>query len=514
MEFKHEIILVYHKDNEMNTGNNGIWRENFAQTLSFALGKILNIVGQVPCFEMASETIQATLNSSKLIVLLVDDPFLESNVSDEILSDCAKNQASNQDMSMLKKRILPVIASSLPRDLFPLLIRDHIGYDFTSIRIREKMIKEKGGNYAHSKSISIFWLKTYDLVLDIRSRLAILDGEDEVKITKERTVYLAETSSDLIDIRDHIKRDLKRHGYAVLPDQLIPREISEIPSFVNRILSKTCLAIHLIGENYGELYVENKREKDHRSDDSLENKSITDIQNKLAEEYCARLNAQKGSKKYKRIIWINPEIELLNEKQKRFTENIKRNSEGKLESELLQSPIEDLKTFIRNSLNEKPMPDSEKLPVNGKIGQSNKKNVYLIFDRKDCDTSESVKNFLTKHGFNVLMPSFDGEYFELENLHKNNLKLCDACVVVAENASDQWLNTKLKDIDKIHGFGRIKPIKVKAVFFGNKDMNGSTFVKKNGTVVINHDGQLTEKIMEPFLNKFTISNGQKRGNNY
>ncbi len=505
MKFKYELILVYHDEKFKNSGNNTVWRENFVQTLTFALHKVLGIQNEIPCFEINDNQIQTSLNSAKLIILLVDDPFLESNISDETLSVLSKNLDVGEDIHLLKHRILPVVASSLPREMFPNLIQDLIGYDFTSIRMREKMIKEKGGNYAHSKSIRTLWLKTYDLVIDVKSRLASLDGQHASEPPREKAIYLAQTANELIDVRDNIKRDLKRHGYTVYPDQLIPQEFDEVADSINGFLSKTCMSIHLIGEEYGKIIGGNANQSSTDNDD-LKNRSIIDVQNKLAEAYCAKLNLQKDKIRYKRIIWINPEIELLSESQKQFTDNIKKNSEGNLESELLQSPIEDLKSYIRNALEKNNTTNPIKLGQKVKTSENKKKQIYLIFDRKDYQNSNSVKHFLIEQGFEVLLPSFDGEYFELENLHIKHLKTCDACVLIAENASDQWLNTKLKDIEKIYGLGRVRPIEAKAILFGDKDMTKSNFVRKNGTVVINHSGQLTAKIMAPFLNKFNPVN--------
>ena len=491
MQFEHEIALVYNHGEDVNIGNNGIWRENFVQCLSFTLEKITNVQATIPGIDLSAKNVQQQLNKAKLVILLIDDPFLESNISDQILQVYAENQEDGQNVLPFTERLLPIIASNLPRELFPDLIKGHQGYDFSSVRLREKMIQEKQGSYGHSKSVRTLWLKILDLANDIRHKLAQLEKYSQPNFEKSKIIYLAQTTPDLVDIRDEIKRDLKRHGYKIVPNQLIPRDPAQAQKVISQYLAKSITSIHLIGEDYGEVFADSK--------------SVIDLQNKLAEEQSAKVNSAKVKDKFYRIIWINPEATELGERQKRFTDNIKRDIESKQESELLQSPVEELKAFIRSSVGKRS--EDKVAPVKqNHFTSDKKKSVYLIFDRKDYDTSETVKKFLVGHGFDVLVPVFDGDFFELEDLHKNKLIFCDACMVIANNANKNWLTTKLKDIDKIHGFGRIRPIRAKAVYMAPEYQQEVNLQMNNGTIIINHEGQITDKIMEPFLKNFIREN--------
>ncbi len=491
MQFEHEIALVYNHGGDVNIENNGIWKENFVQCLSFTLEKITHVKYTIPGIDLSAGNIQEQLNKAKLVILLIDDPFLESNVSDQILQVYAENQVDEQNALPFAERLLPIIASNLPREMFPDLVKGHQGYDFSSVRLREKMIQEKQGSYGHSKSVRTLWLKILDLANDIQSKLARFEKYAQPSVEKSKTIYLAETTPDLVDIRDEIKRDLKRHGYKIVPNHLIPRDPTKAPKVISQYLAESVTSIHLIGEDYGEVFTDNK--------------SVTDLQNKLAEEQSAKVNSAKVKDKFYRIIWINPEAQVVGERQKRFTDNIKRDIESKQESELLQSPIEELKAFIRSSIGKRTR--DEVLPVKKNHLKSGKrKSIYLIYDRKDYDTSETMRQFLTDHGFEVLVPVFDGDFFELEDLHKNNLIFCDACMVIANNANKNWLTTKLKDIDKIHGFGRIRPIKAKAVYLAPEYQQDINLQINNGTIIINHEGHITDKVMEPFLKNFITEN--------
>ena len=79
-----------------------------------------------------------------------------------------------------------------------------------------------------------FLAKLDDLAYDIAKLLEMLQnggGQPDAAAGAARaTVYLAETSFDLREEREAIKRDLMRNGFEVLPDQPLPLVASELDS--------------------------------------------------------------------------------------------------------------------------------------------------------------------------------------------------------------------------------------------------------------------------------------------
>jgi hypothetical protein len=101
----------------------------------------------------------------------------------------------------------------------------------------------------------LYWTKFNDLAEDIAKLLTFLEGrhpETRRRLPRPgRTVYVAETSSDVKERRDSIKRELLGHGYTVLPDEPLPLEGAECAAFVREQLSQCRLSVHVVGQNYG-----------------------------------------------------------------------------------------------------------------------------------------------------------------------------------------------------------------------------------------------------------------------
>ena len=66
-----------------------------------------------------------------------------------------------------------------------------------------------------------------------------------------KTIYLAETTSDLSGDRDKLRRELTERGHRILPDRPLPLIHGELEIAVRAYLERSDLAIHLIGRHYG-----------------------------------------------------------------------------------------------------------------------------------------------------------------------------------------------------------------------------------------------------------------------
>ena len=122
-------------------------------------------------------------------------------------------------------------------------------------------------------------MKLDDLAYDISELLGILRKEfaagDTVVVTaaaaRAEAVYLAETTADLKEDREAIRRDLQQHGYTVLPACGLPMVCPDVTAKVTADLAQCRMSIHPIGGAYGLV---------PEGDD----KSLIEIQNDLAIE--------------------------------------------------------------------------------------------------------------------------------------------------------------------------------------------------------------------------------------
>src|SRR4029079_18239003 len=105
-----------------------------------------------------------------------------------------------------------------------------------------------------------------------------------------------ETTSDLTEQRDSIKRELQQRGYEVAPDRGLPLVGSAFKREVQDYLSRSKLSIHLIGEHYGIV-------------PEGESRSVIQLQNDLA---------ALGEPELSRIIWMPLGLEAKDERQRSF----------------------------------------------------------------------------------------------------------------------------------------------------------------------------------------------------
>jgi hypothetical protein len=152
-----------------------------------------------------------------------------------------------------KTRIFKVIKTPVPRERHPEPLQPLLGYEFYVTNPQTDRPRELS-QYLGPEDERKFLARLDDLAWDVCQLLQLLraqDGEAGVQPAPKATVYLAETSSDLKEERDAIRRDLLRDGCVVLPDRPLPLVAGELEAFVRDQLARSTLCIHLIGRDYG-----------------------------------------------------------------------------------------------------------------------------------------------------------------------------------------------------------------------------------------------------------------------
>src|SRR5205085_116924 len=131
----------------------------------------------------------------------------------------------------------------------PMLGYEFFGYDAESGRPRELAPAYGPG------SDRAFLVKLDDLAYDITQLLEMLHengGAATAPAAENKgTVFLAETTFELREEREAIKRDLIRNGYEVLPDRPLPLVAPDLTAAAREQLGRSSLSIHLVGKNYG-----------------------------------------------------------------------------------------------------------------------------------------------------------------------------------------------------------------------------------------------------------------------
>ncbi|MBS1490667.1 MAG: DUF4062 domain-containing protein [Bacteroidetes bacterium] len=468
------LITFAEKDNETEKKNEQGWVTQFRKFLELMLYQVL---GSKPVIVIKSEFDTATApamdNAAVLVAILTKD-FTQSGRCLDLVEQFYKNTSGSQ-----ANRVFKVLKSPLTLPEQPPRLRDSIGYEMYQLDAETGLMKEYA-DFFSQEAEKQYWMKLVDLAYDIHeSLLLIKQGESKsgsVKnIFKRKTIYLAETGHDLSVQRNIIKRELLRHGFAVLPNHTLPQRLADLEREVRKDIESCSMSVHLIGSAYGEIPEEGDR-------------SVVDVQNKIAAEVAVA--KRQGKEEFMRLIWISQNLKNASDRQKAFIDTIRRDTEAQEGAEILQNPLEDFKNIMREELMESP----ESTAINSATG----KFIYLVHDKVDLGEVAPFREVIEKSGFNVLTPAFEGDLLEVRKRHIENLRNFDGAVIFKGKVNDQWVRMKILDLLKAPGFGRNKPIQGKAlVGMGNIDS-----YKNQNLTLINSDSSKSIDHLKFFLQEF------------
>ena len=122
-------------------------------------------------------------------------------------------------------------------------------------------------------------------------------------------------------------------------------------------------------------------------------------------------------------------------------------------ADLLETPLDDPKTLIAERL-KRPSKPAAPDAAGGAAAAS---QLYLIYDQRDTEAIAPWQEYFFQRGIEVLPPLFEGDEADVREYHEENLRICDAVVVVHGAAAESWLRRKLREIQKSAGLGRTKP---------------------------------------------------------
>jgi len=479
MAFDIDILIVYSENDNQQTSDTGNgWVTDFKRFLEMMLTQVL---GDKPNVMLKSEhdTITAAnLKKVAILIPLLSESFMSSGECLDIVEDFHKISAGGE-----AQRLFKVLKSPLSIEEQPAKLKDLIGYDLYFISPESGEVEDYKDFFGPDAEKN-YWMKMVDLAYDIHESLIILkqtSGTKDIKsIYARRTIYLAETGHDLSVQRNIIKRDLQRHGYKVLPDHTLPKEVGNLKKEVAKDLKNCTLSIHLIGSSYGEI------------PDGAD-RSVVDLQNQIATERSAEV---KDKSAFSRLIWISPNLQNASEKQLSFIENIKRDLASAEGAEILQTPLEDFKNIVREELIDVGI--DKKLSTSDS-SDNGKASIYILHDKIDEKETKAIKDAVKDAGYKVLTPSFEGELLELRQHHITNLRDLDAAIIYQGKVNDQWVRMKLLDLLKAPGFGRRKPVKGKVIISSkDKSMDLSAY-KNHDITVIGGDSKTALESLKSFL---------------
>jgi hypothetical protein len=396
-----------------------------------------------------------------------------------------------------------------------------LGYDFFTADPHSGRTKELSQS-ADTEMQRLYWAKLDDLAHDLTEMIEMLEasgagsgaaapapaggvapvasvvsGAAGASVTEaaagpageERAVFLAETTYDLREKRDAVRRELLTLGLRVLPDQPLPLVREECEQSIREGLAASVLSIHLVGRNYG-IVPEGATQ------------STVVIQNELAIE-----RAAAGD--YQRLIWIPEKLECDDERQLKFIDHLQTDTRIQQGADILQTTFEEFKAAMNRRLIKKEEKKEEKEDAKEAAGTSasgvdaddNLVRIYLISDRRDEAAPAQLSDYLYDQGFEVILPVFEGDEAQIRKDHEENLSTCDAVLFYYGEGNELWLRQKLREVQKSAAFGRKKPIVIKAIYVGPPDNPTKARFRTREAMVIDQRAPFDPAVLTGFISQ-------------
>ena len=496
--YDYDIFISYaHIDNETLTKEQQGWIDMLHDALDLYLGQLL---GEKPRIwrdpklqgnDYFGEEIVDELMKAALLVSVLSPRYVNSRWCMEELQKFLETAEGQGGVRIgNKSRILKVVKTDIPLEKHPADIRGLLGYEFFEVDPQTGRPREFMG-FGREPNPE-YWAKLDDLAYDIRQLLELLKSEQPPPAPTGVTVYLAETTSDLKDARDQIRRELQVHGHTVLPDQPLPQSGPNLETVVRENLERCALSIHLIGAHYGVV-----PEKTDRS--------TVEIQHALSATH-----SQQDAGFFSRIVWLPGDLQIDEDRQTAFVKDLLDGAGLRRGDELLRTTLEELKTTIRHKLS--VIQSTSEGSGTGEDAPDGLTRIYLIYDRADAGNILRLKDYLYDRGFEVLTPLFDGDETDLREEHQENLRICDAALIYYGDATEAWMRGKLRDLRKAPAYREAvsgsTQIATKALYVAApEDAQKAGFRTREVSDVIRNFGDFSPDDLRPFLDRLPETTG-------
>jgi hypothetical protein len=470
MNLEYDIFISYGAEPSPGEQNTATWAQQFCQYLYIVLQRLFN---EKPTLLLHDDlrTRQKLMNEDSGDILSKTGVFViiirpEDIGSENYLKELQKIYEiafNGTDGNVKRNRIFKVVTMPLKEEEEPELLKSELRYNFYEInRYNKKPVTYAlmNGSLPEDK----FWSRLVDLAYDIYNSLHELKNQPvSTSVSGNGScIFLAETSFDQQENRDILKRELRHLGYKVLPLLPLSNDGEPVRMAIEDCLQQSVLAIHMMGAFYGDFLKNSKY-------------SLIDFQARVVKEY---IESKEKRRKPHQIIWVPSDLKTTDQRQSLYLKRIKRD-ETQEKTEIVEAPLEVFKTIIHNKLREITH-TSEFVPHTGHI-------LYILYEEPEKQKIQEYISLIQNRGFSVINNmNTEKEYYSITD-HLNTLKKVDAVLIYKGNSTMEWLNSKIRDLVKIPGYGKEKPFKAIGIFSPQKTTDKSLLFLRNVTVIWNEE---------------------------
>ena len=505
---RYEIFISYsHRDNRV-IQNQPAWVDELHRSLESRVGMILGEdvaiwrdQKDMDRGDYFDEVIFDRIKVIPFMICILSPSYANSNYCNAELGAFYRQAQENGGLKIQDKpRIIKVVKMFVPREEHPSALQGIVGYEFY----------QKAGNPLRDElewrefnsGEATYMNKFEDLARYVASCLKALRGHhlSVVPTLARASVYLAKTIFDLDEERDKIKRELEDRHFKVLPDEPLPMRAVQAGERIRAYLADCKMSVHMIGKEYAIV-------PQGGGGKSLDRLQVEEAAERFADPQFAR------------VIWMRQGIEVEPGDQQEFVDELKANSSAQKGREILQTSMEELKTYLLEVLDAllKPPPPPPDDAEGGDMPR-----IYLICHQQDFDGIGELLDFLYERQYQLEAPATVEETKDnatlIREAHEKNLIECDAALLYYANGNEFWLRQKIDDLKKCFGYGRphSHPWKARAILVTPPKTTHKNILRSHDPILLNAlegaEGKSWPDVLRPFLSQLEMAKrGEKCG---
>jgi len=438
------------------------------------------------------DTILNGMAGARTMLTVVSPPFLKSGGCQAGIQHY-KNSVSTSDLgnAALRSKLFKIVKTPVGEsDINPEVaetFQQLLGFDFFDIDSTTGRIREFDDSYGDIAAHR-YYERIYDVAFEIcqgfQQQQVLRDsnviGSQSSTSHISKTVYLAETTSELRQHRDRLRRELLEQGHRVLPDQSLPMVKEELESVVAAYLSQCSFSIHMVGNSFGMV-------PENTSD------SVVVLQNSVASRFSV-------DHPLNRMIWMPRDLAPSDDRQNDFIESLNNDPDSQRGAEVIRDSFENLKQLLSERW-EKEASKIQRVDDGSKSDDVTR--IYIIHELADETAIEALEDFFYEKGIEVILPEFQGSETDVSNVHIQNLQDCDSVLIYYGDTVKSWVDIKLRELTKATGYRNGRSIDHRCVYIAPPiDRRKERFKTLSGDVYRQEGPELNTDALLSFASKF------------
>jgi hypothetical protein len=485
-DFANDLFISYtHIDNEPLAHGKDGWVSTFHTALRARLRQLLGAEleiwrdAKLQGNDYLSDALLKQFPKIAILVSILSPRYIQSEWCLKELQEFAHVAERTGGLRIDDKaRIYKVVKTLIPREQHPPELQGLLGYEFFDLDAHTGRPKEFLPELGKEEEYK-FFQRLDDLAYDVHLLLKELKARATSTHTHAamngKAVFLAQTTNDVREVYDGLRRELLAQQCRVLPEGELPLHNPDaLKQRVRADLERCKFSIHLVGQNYSIV-------------PEGEAHSLIEIQHELAEEHSRAAD-------FWRVIWLRPGLQNIDGRQQNFINALRHGGRLLQRADFLETSLEELHSTILAKLrNGKTLEARPPAP-------SGLRRVYMICDQADVTAALPVADHLFDAGFEVDWPAFEGEETALRTAHENKMQSCDAALIFCGASTDAWLDTKLAHLRKVYGWEpKREPLKAQAVYFAGPQKIFKDIFKSREAHVIKNFGAFAPEDLREFI---------------